>query len=238
MMTKSPKRSLLLVALAPLVGVVGCGGSNSTNYVLRDVDAVQVLPPSEVQRLRAEAERANAESTSVASDSNDGASAGASSGVSNEAGDDTIPLNDDDRPPELKLFEAFGEFRGCIEDAGETIRGDLQDPRNPAYQDPAYLELVQKCAARSDIVTVLEEVAATRSNLTPDEIETRNEIFVLLRECLVDRGWTVETSTSSSGLIEPTVFQGPNGSIDERDINQCVSETGIDDAIEEASENP
>lgn len=245
MMTKSPKGSLLLVALASLVGVVGvvgCGGSNTTTYVLRDVDAVQVLPPSEVERLRAEAERANAESTSVASDSNDGASAGASNdvsnGVSNEAGDDTIPLNDDDRPPELKLFEAFGEFRGCIEDAGETIRGDLQDPRNPAYQDPAYLELVQKCAARSDIVTVLEEVAATRSNLTPEEIESRNEVFILLRECLVDRGWTVETSTSSSGLIEPTVFQGPNGSIDERDINQCLSETGIDDAIEEASENP
>jgi len=237
MRTKSPKGSLLLVALAPLVGVVGCGGSNTTTYVLRDVDAVQVLSPSEVERLRAEAERANAESTSVASASNDGATDGATDGT-NEAGDDTIPLNDDDRPPELKLFEAFGEFRGCIEDAGETIRGDLQDPRNPAYQDPAYLELVQKCAARSDIVTVLEEVAATRSSLTPEEIETRNEIFILLRDCLIDRGWTVETSTSSSGLIEPTVFQGPNGSIDERDINQCLSETGIDDAIEEASENP
>jgi len=228
-----------LVVVLIACGIVSCGGAGEPVYVLRDADSVRVLDPSEVERLRSEAERSNAVGASNVAESTgsgDQETSDATGTVDDgAAGSDTIPLNEDDRPPELKLFEAFGEFRSCIEDAGETIRGDLQDPNNPAYQDPAYLELVQKCAARSDIVTVLQEVAATRASLTPDEIETRNEIFVLLKECLVDRGWTVETTTSASGLIEPTVFRGPNGSIDERDINQCLSEGGINDAIEEAT---
>jgi len=230
-----------VVLLLMMMGVLtACGGASDPVYVLRDADSVQVLEPSEVVRLRAEAEQSNAERSGPASSETVAPSSGSESttdiGEESTTGD-TIPLNDDDRPAELKLFEAFGEFRGCIEDAGETIRGDLQNPNNPAYQDPAYLELVQKCAARSDIVTVLEEVAATRAELTPEEIETRNEIFILLKECLVDRGWTVETTTSSSGLIEPTVFRGPNGSIDDRDINQCLSEGGINEAIDEATED-
>lgn len=238
----TPWRDARSCALGCLLSVViaACGGATDQVYVLRDVDSVQVLDPAEVERLRAEAELANTVNPSGTTDADASVAGGVAS--SEESGDedsasssDTIPLNEDDRPAELKLFEAFGEFRTCLEDAGETIRGDLQDPNNPAFQDPAYVEIVQKCAARSDIVTVLQEVAATRANLSPEEIETRNEIFVLLRDCLVDRGWTVETTTSSSGLIEPTVFVGPDGSIDDRDINQCLSEGGVNDAIEEAT---
>lgn len=145
---------------------------------------------------------------------------------------DTVPLNSDDRPPELKLFDAYAKFRGCIEDSGETIRGNLQDPNNPAYQDPAYLEIVQKCAARSDIINVLNEVQSTRTSLTPDQIQERNEAFKLLSACLKKRGWTIETATDAQGLINPTVFQSADGDLNDRDINQCLSETGINDAIE------
>ena len=145
---------------------------------------------------------------------------------------DTIPLNKDDRPPELKLFDAFSKFSGCIKDSGETIRGDLQDPNNPAYQDPAYLEVVQKCAARSDIVNILNEVSTTRANLTPDEIKTRNEAFVVLSDCLKKKGWKIDTSIDSSGLINPTTFQSADGDLNQRDLDSCLTETGINDAIE------
>ena len=145
---------------------------------------------------------------------------------------DTIPLNKDDRPPELKLFDAFSKFSGCIKDSGETIRGDLQDPNNPAYQDPAYLEVVQKCAARSDIVNILNEVSTTRANLTPDEIKTRNEAFVVLSDCLKKKGWKIDTSIDSSGLINPTTFQSADGDLNQRDLDSCLTETGINEAIE------
>jgi len=145
---------------------------------------------------------------------------------------ETIPLNKDNRPPELKLFDAFSQFSGCIKDSGESIRGDLQDPNNPAYKDPAYLEIIQKCAARSDIVNILNEVSTTRANLKPDEIKTRNEGFVLLSDCLKKKGWKIETAIDSSGLINPTTFQSADGDLNQRDLDQCLTETGINDAIE------
>lgn len=137
---------------------------------------------------------------------------------------DTIPLNKDDRPPELRLFDAFGKFRGCLEGKGYKIEGDLLDPKNPAYQDPAYLEAVSTCAARTDIVNILQEVQATRANLTPEQVEQRNQVFIDLRDCLEAKGWTVETTTSEIGLLEPKVFQNAAGVLDERDINQCLAE--------------
>ena len=89
-----------------------------------------------------------------------------------------------------------------------------------------------KCAARSDIVNVLAEVQATRANLTPEQVKERNEALLLLGDCLKKRGWTIETQPTQIGLLEPTTFTGPDGTLDERDINQCLSETGIADATE------
>ncbi|MFM8945756.1 MAG: hypothetical protein ACKOJC_03455, partial [Actinomycetota bacterium] len=146
--------------------------------------------------------------------------------------DDTIPLNQDDRPAELKLFEAYGKFKSCIEDAGETIRGDLRDRNNPAYKDPKYAELIQTCAARSKILEAVQETQTARADLTPEEVETRNEAFKLLSECLKKKGWSIESAVDEKGLINPIKFQSSDGTLDERDLNQCLTETGINDAIE------
>jgi hypothetical protein len=202
-----------------------CGSSSQTTTIIRDVDAIQVMTPEEVTAMRSTLVPVGDASNNTGSD------------VSVAPGDDasatdTIPLNKDDRPPELKLFDAFSKFSGCIKDSGETIRGDLQDPNNPAYQDPAYLEVVQKCAARSDIVNILNEVSTTRANLTPDEIKTRNEAFVVLSDCLKKKGWKIDTSIDSSGLINPTTFQSADGDLNQRDLDSCLTETGINDAIE------
>jgi len=183
--------------------------------VVRGADDVQVMTPEEAAAGRLPA----LTSTTVANLDPTGTAP-----VDAGATVDTIPLNEDDRPPELRLFDAFGKFRGCLEDKGYAIEGDLLDQNNPAYQDPAYLDAVSTCAARTDIVTVLQEVQATRSNLTPQEVEARNEVFTTLRECLEAKGWTVETNTSEIGLLEPAVFQNAAGVLDERDINQCLAE--------------
>ena len=89
------------------------------------------------------------------------------------------------------------------------------------------MEAVSTCAARTDIVNILAEVQATRADLTPQQVQQRNQAFTDLRDCLVDKGWTIETSTSEIGLLEPTVFQNADGVLDDRDIDQCVSELNI-----------
>ncbi len=187
------------------------------------------MTPEEVTAMRSTLVPINEDSSSNTSNGNSSAPADPSTDTGSA---ETIPLNKDNRPPELKLFDAFSQFSGCLKDSGESIRGDLQDPNNPAYKDPAYLEIIQKCAARSDIVNILNEVSTTRANLKPDEIKTRNEGFVLLSDCLKKKGWKIETAIDSSGLINPTTFQSADGDLNQRDLDQCLTETGINDAIE------
>jgi hypothetical protein len=208
--------------------LTSCGSASQSTTIVRDVDSIQVMTPEEVTAMRSTLVPVNEDPNSKPT----GDSVAPGDPSSDTPSADTIPLNKDNRPPELKLFDAFSQFSGCIKDSGETIRGDLQDPNNPAYKDPAYLEVVQKCAARSDIVNILNEVSTTRANLTPDEIKTRNEAFVVLSDCLKKKGWKIETSIDSSGLINPTTFQSADGALNQRDLDQCLTETGINDAIE------
>lgn len=199
--------------------------------VIRGADDVQVLTPEQVvEQRRPVPPTTLPPPTTAVTDSTAAASTGSDDDATatSEAAE-TVPQNVDDRPPEVKLFDAFGKFRGCLEERGYGIEGDLLDRNNPAYQDPDYVDAVSTCAARTDIVAILQEVQATRSSLTPEEVEARNEVFIALRDCLEARGWTVETSTSEIGLLEPVVFQNADGVLDERDINQCLSEQNLGD---------
>jgi hypothetical protein len=217
--------AVALVAVLAVGVLVGCSEPDAT-LVIRSADAVQVMTPEEVSAGRMPPLTPDVPTTLVVG----GATAGTNvAAAPDETVLDTIPLNTDNRPPELKLFDAFGKFRSCLEDKGYAIEGDLLDPNNPAYKDPDYQETVQTCAARTDIVNVLSEVQATRANLTPDEVKVRNEVFTELRTCLEAKGWSVETATSEIGLLEPKVFQNADGVLDERDINQCLSEQHLGD---------
>jgi hypothetical protein len=213
-----------LLVLSSLV-LAGCGASSSESVEIRLLDDVVVMAPAEVVAMKATIPD-QARPIAVSPSESEGAveSGAASSTVATET---TLPLNQDDRPAELKLFDAYANFKSCIEDAGETIRGNLQDPTNPAYQDPAYAELVQTCAARSKIVDALRETAQARGDLSPDEVRTRNESFKSLADCLKKRGWIVETRVDEKGLINPSRFESPDGTLDQRDLDQCLSETGI-----------
>jgi len=216
-----------VVAVVTLITLFSACGSSAPAAQVRSADDVQVLTPDEVKQARAEMEPLTTDGPAT---DGSGAAAPSGTGVDAAAGD-TVPLNKDTRPPELRLFDAYGKFKSCIEDAGETIKGNLQDPKNPAYKDPEYVKVITTCAARSDILSILKEMQTTRSNLNPAEVETRNKAFKLLEKCLVDKGWTIETTTDKIGLINPSVFQSPDGTLNQRDIDQCLSDTGINDAI-------
>jgi hypothetical protein len=211
--------TVLVVAVAFLTA---CSATEPTR-VVRGADDVQVMTPEEVSAGRLPA-LTSTTAAEIAPDASGSTTVEPPAGTPTDTVTETIPLNVDDRPPELRLFDAFAKFRSCLEDKGYGIEGDLLDTNNPAYQDPAYLDAVSTCAARTDIVSVLQEVQATRSNLTPEEVEARNEVFTVLRECLEARGWTVETTTSEIGLLEPSVFQNADGVFNERDVNQCLAE--------------
>ncbi|MEY3680512.1 MAG: hypothetical protein RL547_1125 [Actinomycetota bacterium] len=223
--------SFLVVVLTV---VTACAGAGDTRVVVRNLDDLSVLTPAEVAAIKATIPTYDPSATTAApAQVGDDDSTGPNTDESSESSDTTIPLNQDNRPAELKLFDAYAKFKSCIEDAGETIRGNLQDPQNPAYQDPAYAELIQTCAARSKILEALRETSQARDELTPEQVEERNEAFKLLSECLKKRGWTVETRVDEKGLINPTRFESPDGTLDQRDLDQCLSETGINDAIEQ-----
>lgn len=218
---------VLLVVLS-----AACSRSDDTRVVVRGLDDITVLSPAEVAAIRATIPANAGPSTASPAAEIADTNADTNDGGEDASSDTTIPLNQDDRPAELKLFDAYAKFKSCIEDAGETIRGNLQDPNNPAYQDPAYAELVQTCAARSKIIDALRETAQARGDLSPDEVQTRNEAFERLSDCLKKRGWTIETRVDEKGLINPSRFESPDGTLDQRDLDQCLSDTGISDAVE------
>ena len=216
----------LLVLAVPLLA--GCAGGSSDAVEVRLLDDLVVMTPAEVVAMRSTIPVPAARVASAADVSTE--TTDVEIGVVNSEPtvvDTTLPTNQDDRPAELKLFDAYANFKSCIEDAGETIRGNLQDQSNPAYQDPGYRDLVQTCAARSKIVDALRETAQARGDLSPDEVRTRNESFKSLSDCLKKRGWTIETRVDEKGLITPNRFESPDGTIDQRDLDQCLSESGI-----------
>lgn len=219
--------------LSSLLFVIACSGSSDSRVIVRALDDISVLSPTEVAAIKATIPDSSPRSADEGGSNVATSSEAVDTDFDDESSaDTTIPLNQDNRPAELKLFDAYANFKTCIEDSGETIRGNLQDPNNPAYRDPAYAELVQTCAARSKIVDALRETAQARGDLDPDEVRTRNEAFTSLSECLKKRGWTIETRVDEKGLINPSRFESPDGTLNQRDLDQCLSETGIDDAVD------
>lgn len=219
---RSAAGSFIVVVLAGAATLSSCSTGGESTYV-RAADDIQVMDPDDVEAARpglVDATTIPPGSTAPPGETSETTVEGATE----TSGANTVPQNTDTRPPEIRLFEAFGKFRTCLDDQGYGIEGDLTDPNNPAYKDPNYANAVSTCAARTDIVAVLQEVQSTRSNLTPEQVEQRNEVFVLLKDCLVAKGWTVESTTSEIGLLEPAVFQNAEGQLDERDINQCLAE--------------
>lgn len=213
------------------VGSTACG-ERGEELIVRGADEVAVMSPDEVRELRASVSTTLAPLTSDVGAQPQSTAAAADSGTETTvATADTVPQNVDDRPPEQRLFDAYKEFSSCLADEGYEFHGNPQDPNDPSMQDRGYVDALSTCAARSDIVNVLGDVQAARAALSPDEVKDRNERFKELEACLVQKGWTIETSTDEIGLIQPTTFVSATGKLDERDIEQCSG------ALRDESEN-
>jgi hypothetical protein len=107
------------------------------------------------------------------------------------ATDTTIPL-DNKEDPSKTMFSALGKFRSCLDELGIQFIGapNQADPSSPT-NDPAYLDGLSTCAARSNIVAALKESQSANDNLSPAEIELRNKGYLKWRSCMIDRGWKI-----------------------------------------------
>jgi hypothetical protein len=191
--------------------LAGCGTDPVDEAVLvRHPDDQQVMTPGEVAQMRTETGDANERTAS-----GEGGATG-----------DTIPLEDVD--PTERLFTSFGEFTKCMDDNGQPFRGDPRsDPS--LLEDREYMDVISTCAARSDILGALTAFQEFNDGLSPDEVKDRNEQFIEFSACLEEREWTIEAAPNEKGLLTPSVFRGPDGSLDERDLRQCGNEIQSDE---------
>jgi hypothetical protein len=199
------------VVATSLLLLTACGDEGpSSSVVIRGADEIQVMTPEEVALAREQ----------NAAQVGDVAAAG-------EATSDTIAVADD-RTPEERLFDSFARFRSCLEQRGTEFIGvpDPADPDSPT-NDPAYLESLGVCASQSDILASLEDVQSAADDLTPEQVEQRNEGVLLFRDCMEERGYTVELQTGANGALSPTGIESPDGGqfdLDSRDMETCASD--------------
>lgn len=229
----SATHRVIMTVLVSCLLVVACG-NNTAELTTRSVDDLQVADPAEVASARPDlvaapgnVEGENAAAPAPSRTDTEAEPAGARVPATT-APTDTIPLAEDDRSAGEKMFEAYQDFSTCLEDEGQEFKGD---PRGDAglEADSDYMDALVKCAARSNIAEAAGDYQSAQENLSSDEIREQNERFVELEDCLLGRGWTIETSTNKDGLITPSVFVSPSGELDSRDIEQCSAERNISD---------
>ena len=185
-----------------------CSGTYSRTVTVRSPEDVQVLTPKQVKEYKRRAAKGQPVATAT----------GASG---------AIPTNQDNRPVEERLFEAYANFSNCLVASGDKVRGNLLDRTNPAFKDPAYVAILSKCASRTGIIQILQEFQSVRTKLTPKQVKERNKGFLKLKPCLEKRGWKITTTTNEIGLITPVQFTSPDGTINSRDLNQCSAQNGL-----------
>ncbi|MCJ7670583.1 MAG: hypothetical protein MUP67_00860, partial [Acidimicrobiia bacterium] len=147
----------------------------------------------------------------------------------------SVPL-DNNSDPTTDLLSAFGKFRSCLTDLGVKFIGapDATNPNSPT-NDPEYLKNLSTCAARSNIVQVLEAAKSSEDNLTPAQIKQRNKGYLKWRDCMIGRGWNIPKPTpdaqgrlfsfgSTGSGSQPQLTPPPGKDIaTSKDIEQCAA---------------
>ena len=144
---------------------------------------------------------------------------------------ETIPLEEEDVPPGIKMMDALEEFNGCLAADGVEFMGPpdaAKGPEDPVNQ-PAYIQALTSCAGKSGIVDAMQEFQASRVGRTPDQIREDNEQFIVMTGCLRSKGWTVSDPVpDENGSLGPgEAFAGPDGDLDMDDIRDCISENNL-----------
>lgn len=244
----------LIIAVLSLVAAA-CGGSSSDDASgpnIVEAGEVRVQLPDDVELNTGDEDPAEEVGEVDASpgesasgdepdDAPDAAGAAAADAEPEEPEEDpdAIPLAEDDTPPIVGLLEAFQVFSSCLGDEGlEFVGAPGQNGATAEDFDPSYLQALQRCAAESGIVQAIAASQAADAALTAEEIEDRNEAFLVFVPCLELRGWTVaEIVPDERGLLQAGQNNGgltpPPGVefFDSNDIGECVQEAAqtIDD---------
>lgn len=143
----------------------------------------------------------------------------------------TIPIAEEEENVGVKLMDTLDDFNSCLSSEGYEFiglpnqEGGPEDPAN----NPDYLQALVLCNSRTNIASTFQEFQQSRNEMTPDEIKEQNEQTIALGECLNRKGWNVgNLSPDENGLLNPTQFESPDGSINTDDIRSCASELSLD----------
>ncbi len=153
-------------------------------------------------------------------------------------GDTTTTLPQEELTAGEEFFLAVEEFSSCLDADGFTFMGvpdATLGPDDPLNQ-PAYLEALGACAARSQILEKIQAADAERAELSPAEIEESNRTYLIFRECMVGRGWQIpeptpdETGLLFAGYQAAASWQAPPGEAiaDSDDVEECADQADVD----------
>jgi len=222
--SESTQKVTLLTADAPIEIVVSTTSTTTSSTTTTTTTAA----------VAAETTIRTASETSVDGDDEAGpATTTTSTTTTAEPVKETIPLLEEKAPPGIQMMDALEEFNGCLEEEGVEFIGqpDATLGEGEPVNQPAYIEALTLCAARSGIVSAMQEFQMSRVSRTPEKIREDNEQFVALTGCLRSRGWTVsDPMPDADGSLGPgDDFRGPDGDLDMGDIRSCLSELSLAD---------
>ena len=223
--SESTQKVTLLTADAPIEIVVSTTSATTTSSTTTTTTTAAVAAETTIR---------TASETSVDGDDEAGpATTTTSTTTTAEPVKETIPLVEEKAPPGIQMMDALEEFNGCLEEEGVEFIGrpDATLGEGALVNQPAYIEALTLCAARSGIVSAMQEFQMSRVSRTPEKIREDNEQFVALTGCLRSRGWTVsDPMPDADGSLGPgDDFRGPDGDLDMDDIRSCISELSLAD---------
>ena len=144
---------------------------------------------------------------------------------------ETIPIAEEEENAGVKLMDTLDDFKSCLSSEGYSFIGlpnQEAGPEDPA-NNPDYLRALVLCNSRTNIASTFQEFQESRNELTPEEIREQNEQTIALGECLKGKGWNVgDLAPDENGLLNPSQFQSPDGSVNTDDIRSCASELSLE----------
>ena len=221
--SESTQKVTLLTADAPIEIVVSTTSTTTTSSTTTTTTTAAVAAETTIR---------TASETSVDGDDEAGpATTTTSTTTTAEPVKETIPLAEEKAPPGIQMMNALEEFNGCLEEEGVEFIGrpDATLGDGALVNQPAYIEALTLCAARSGIVSAMQEFQMSRVSRTPEKIREDNEQFIALTGCLRSEGWTVsDPMPDADGSLGPgDDFRGPDGDLDMDDVRSCISELSL-----------
>ena len=129
-------------------------------------------------------------------------------------------------------MDTLDDFNSCLSSEGYSFIGlpnQEAGPEDPV-NNPDYLRALVLCNSRTDIASTFQEFQQSRNELTPEEIKEQNEQTIALGQCLQSKGWDIgDLSPDENGLLNPSQFTSPDGSVNTDDIRSCASEISLED---------